>query len=270
MRWSRGFGRGDGMFRRGDFVSIPSGRRSRRGSTSPSPVIRRRRRPLFQSLSQFGSYGFTGGLMKVFGGDLGSGRTGPSGHAGRLPLPVQRNLDRRRAIRLRVEHLPGPGRHRPHLQLRDPGRGPPHRPALRSCDLRAAAGAGFYRWNYKYKGKSLRDSRIRSTRRGPFDAGTQRFYRGISPGGYLGLEAERRLTRHVTLTRAAGALRPDRRQGAVQLSLRLRTTRSSAAPRRQLPLLPVRGDPLGAQGCEEDPARVGKEGADGRPRRRRK
>lgn len=67
-------------------------------------------------------------------------------------------------------------------------------------DWRALAGAGIYRWHYKYKGKSLRDS---NPVEGPdgllVDDGTQRRYRALAPGGYLGAEAEYRLTRHVTL-----------------------------------------------------------------------
>jgi hypothetical protein len=69
---------------------------------------------------------------------------------------------------------------------------------LLGMDLRASGGAGMYRWNHKYSGNSLRDSHIVQTDGGPVDLGTQRFYRGISPGGYLGLETERRLTRYVT------------------------------------------------------------------------
>ncbi|MCA9727010.1 MAG: hypothetical protein KC729_04950 [Candidatus Eisenbacteria bacterium] len=56
--------------------------------------------------------------------------------------------------------------------------------------LRAGVGLGMYRWNYKNGGKSVRD---------PV---TQRFYRGFVPGGYVGLEGEHRLTRHVTYTLA--------------------------------------------------------------------
>jgi hypothetical protein len=59
---------------------------------------------------------------------------------------------------------------------------------LLGMTFRLGAGGGMYRWNYKADGKSVRD---------PI---THRFYRGFVPGGYLGLEGERRLTRHVTTT----------------------------------------------------------------------
>jgi hypothetical protein len=65
-------------------------------------------------------------------------------------------------------------------------------------DLRVTGGLGIYRWNYKYNGQSLRD-RARLLRGGIIEPGTERFYRGISPGGYLGLESEYRMTRHITL-----------------------------------------------------------------------
>ncbi len=60
-----------------------------------------------------------------------------------------------------------------------------------SMDLRMGFGAGLYRWNYKYDGRSVRD-------RTPGEP-THQFYRGIDFGGYVGLEGERRVTRHVTL-----------------------------------------------------------------------
>lgn len=58
---------------------------------------------------------------------------------------------------------------------------------LVGLDLRAGAGAGFYRWNYKFEGKSIRDAR------------TQLPLRAISPGVFGALELERRLTPHVTV-----------------------------------------------------------------------
>lgn len=54
-------------------------------------------------------------------------------------------------------------------------------------DWRLGAGAGCYRWNYKFNGRSLRDSQ------------TKVFYRAFDPGLFAGLEVERRLTGHVTL-----------------------------------------------------------------------
>lgn len=157
----------------------------------------------FPSLSQFSGYGFSTGYMKVFGGEMGKNREmKKDGQA----KPVTQILFRYRlndtwigvgefgfgwnsfkdggdtvltfnfgtlGVARKVGHTYG-------------------------SDLRATGGLGFYRWNYKFNGKSLRDSH------GPLlgglpEPGTQRFYRGISPGGYLGLEDEFRLTRHVTL-----------------------------------------------------------------------
>jgi hypothetical protein len=54
-------------------------------------------------------------------------------------------------------------------------------------DWKVGGGAGFYRWNYKSSGKSLRD------------AETQLYLRGVDPGLFGGMEAERRMTAHVTL-----------------------------------------------------------------------
>lgn len=62
---------------------------------------------------------------------------------------------------------------------------------FQGLDWRAGGGLGLYRWNYKFDGKSLRD---------PV---SQQFYKGFVPGVVLDLEAERRITQHVTLTAAA-------------------------------------------------------------------
>lgn len=62
---------------------------------------------------------------------------------------------------------------------------------LQGFDWRVGGGLGFYRWNYKFDGKSIRD------------AVSQRFYRGFDPGVVLNFEAERRITQHVTMTGAA-------------------------------------------------------------------
>jgi hypothetical protein len=59
---------------------------------------------------------------------------------------------------------------------------------FRGMTWRAGGGLGMYRWNYKNNGKSLRDSK------------TQQFYRGFVPGIQIGFEAERRMSRHVTVT----------------------------------------------------------------------
>jgi hypothetical protein len=58
---------------------------------------------------------------------------------------------------------------------------------LAGLDLRLGAGAGFYRWNYKFEGKSIRDSQ------------TQLPLRDIAPGVFGAVELERRLTPHVTV-----------------------------------------------------------------------
>jgi hypothetical protein len=54
-------------------------------------------------------------------------------------------------------------------------------------DWKLGAGAGFYGWNYKFNGKSIRDPE------------TQLFLRGSGPGLFTGLEVERRIAKHVTL-----------------------------------------------------------------------
>jgi len=54
-------------------------------------------------------------------------------------------------------------------------------------DWRMGAGAGLYRWNYKFEGKSVRDPE------------TQLRYQSIDPGVFVGCEVERRLTAYVTL-----------------------------------------------------------------------
>jgi hypothetical protein len=144
------------------------------------------KKSVFQSLSEFGSYGGAAGVMKVLGGDLG-----PDSQA----RPVLQSVFRYRFNEAWVGTTEfGFGWN----SFRDQGDsvltfhfgtlGAARRISERfGFEVRAAAGAGFYRWNYKFKGKSLRDPE------------TQRFYRGIAPGGYLGLEGERRITRHVTL-----------------------------------------------------------------------
>jgi|GEM_PF-4431235 len=54
-------------------------------------------------------------------------------------------------------------------------------------DWKYGGGAGLYRWNYKFSGHSMRDPQ------------SYLFYRGFVPGLFAGVEAERRLTAHVTL-----------------------------------------------------------------------
>jgi hypothetical protein len=144
------------------------------------------KKTVFQSLNQFGSYGGSFGMMKLIGGDLG-----PDAQA----RPVLQGIFRYRFSDLWVGTAEfGFGWN----ALQDQGDsvvtfhfgtlGAARRVYQRfGVDVRAGAGAGFYRWNYKFKGKSLRDDH------------TQRLYRGVAPGGYLGFEAERRIARHVTL-----------------------------------------------------------------------
>ncbi|MDM7916276.1 MAG: hypothetical protein ACE15D_09335 [Candidatus Eisenbacteria bacterium] len=55
------------------------------------------------------------------------------------------------------------------------------------ADWKLGAGGGFYRWNFKFDGKSIRDPK------------TNLFYRAIDPGAFVGLETEKRLTPHVTV-----------------------------------------------------------------------
>jgi hypothetical protein len=54
-------------------------------------------------------------------------------------------------------------------------------------DWKLGAGAGFYSWNYKYKGESIRDPE------------TQLHLRATAPGFFTGMEVERRITKYVTL-----------------------------------------------------------------------
>ena len=54
-------------------------------------------------------------------------------------------------------------------------------------DWKVGGGIGFYRWNYKFHGKSIRDPK------------TELFYRSVDPGVFTAVEAEKRLSPHVTL-----------------------------------------------------------------------
>jgi hypothetical protein len=58
-------------------------------------------------------------------------------------------------------------------------------------DVRLGLGLGVYRWNYKWHGKTIQDNQ------------TWRDQRGMAPGGYLGVEGERRLSRHMTFILSA-------------------------------------------------------------------
>jgi hypothetical protein len=151
----------------------------------------------FPSLTRFSGYGFTTGMTKIFGGELGK-------HT--QVRPILQTVFRYRFN----DAWTGTGEFAfAWNSFKDRGDtvvtftvgtlGAARRIGTAfGTDLRVTGGLGFYRWNYKYKGKSLRDSdRLGSD--GVIHPGTQRFYRGISPGGYLGMESEYRLTRHVTL-----------------------------------------------------------------------
>lgn len=159
--------------------------------------VRKSRTAEFPSLARFSAYGFTTGFSKIFGGELGKKTQ---------TKPILQTV-----FRYRVNDIwTGTGefafawngfedRGDTVVTVTFGTLGAARKIAnYRGADVRATGGLGFYRWNYKYRGQSLRDSdRLGSG--GVILPGTQRFYRGISPGGYLGLESEYRLTRHVTL-----------------------------------------------------------------------
>jgi hypothetical protein len=161
-----------------------------RAQVQPSDIVvnevRKSRAAEFPSLARFSGYGFTTGMTKVFGGELGKNTQ---------VKPILQTVFRYRLN----DTWTGTGEFAfAWNSFKDRGDtvltftfgtlGAARKIGIAfGTDLRATGGLGFYRWNYKYKGRSLRDP------------GTQRFYRGISPGGYLGLESEYRLTRHVTL-----------------------------------------------------------------------
>jgi hypothetical protein len=141
---------------------------------------------VFESLRDFSSFGASVGFLKLFGGDLG---------ADSKTRPVLQGVFRYRFS----ESWVGMGefgfgwsafeaKGDTVLTFNFGTLGTARRVAgFFGSDVRLGAGAGFYRWNYKYHGHSVRDDE------------TFRFYRGIVPGGYLGLESEVRVTRHVTL-----------------------------------------------------------------------
>lgn len=143
-----------------------------------------------QPLRDFSAMGATAGVMKVFGGDLG-GQTVVRG--------VGQSIFRYRFN----ENWVGMGEFGLGWNSFEAGGdtvltftfgtiGAARRMAQPfRTDLRLGFGAGVYRWNYKFNGRSIRD-------RTPGEA-THQFYRGIDLGGYVGLENEHRLTRHVTL-----------------------------------------------------------------------
>jgi hypothetical protein len=58
-------------------------------------------------------------------------------------------------------------------------------------DWKLGGGIGFYRWNYKFNGRSIRDPK------------TELYYRAVDPGLFTAVEAEKRLSPHVTLVGTA-------------------------------------------------------------------
>jgi hypothetical protein len=150
----------------------------------------------FPSLTRFSSYGFSSGIFKVFGGDLGKNTE---------VKPVLQAIFRYRfsdkwigtsEFAFGWNSFQGGGDTVLTFTVGTLGAARTFGSVL-GADLRATGGIGVYRWNYKFDGQSLRD-RDRDLGPGVIARGTQAFYRGASPGGYLGLESEYRLTRHVT------------------------------------------------------------------------
>jgi hypothetical protein len=172
-----------------------------RAQVQPGDIVvneaRRPRAAEFPSLARFSGYGFTAGTTKVFGGELGKNTQAK---------PILQTVFRYRfndtwtgtgEFAFGWNSFKDRGDTVVTFTFGTLGAARKIGSAL-GTDLRATGGLGFYRWNYKYKGQSVRDS-DRLLANGVIQPGTQHFYRGISPGGYLGLEAEYRLTRHVTL-----------------------------------------------------------------------
>jgi hypothetical protein len=143
----------------------------------------------FQSLRDFGSFGSYLGVMKVFGGDLGKdSQLKPVMQGvfryrfsddwvglGEFGFGWNSFKDRGDTVVTFTYGTLGAARHVGNKL---------------GFEWRLSAGPGAYRWNYKYHGKSL------------LDPETYRPYRGMSLGGFIGAEAERRITSHVTLVGA--------------------------------------------------------------------
>lgn len=166
---------------------------------SAAPAGQAQPRTLFQSLNQFSAVGGTFGLLNLFGGDLGA-------DAKARPL-MQAAFRYRFSDRWIGTSEPGFGwsafkaQGDTVLTFTFGTIGAARRlGSVLGLDCRASAGIGYYRWHYKHHGRSLRDSGPTTGPDGAVvDPGTQRRYKGLSPGGYLGGEAEYRLTGHVTL-----------------------------------------------------------------------
>ncbi len=174
---------------RSSFVSTAAAQES--SPTSATDIVVREdkveAKKAFGTLNGFSSYGATLGGMRIFGGDLAKG-------AQMRPL-LQAAFRYRFSDKWTGLGEFGMGWN----SFKDRGDtvatfnfgtiG-----AMRSLSVwkgavwRAGGGVGMYRYNYKFKGESLRDPE------------TQRFYRGFVPGVYIGSELERRVTSHVTVT----------------------------------------------------------------------
>lgn len=141
----------------------------------------------FGSLSGFSAYGATLGGMRMLGGDLAKGAqirplmqasfryrfSDRWSGAGEFGMGWNSFADRGDSVATFYFGTVG---------------GLRQMSVVKGAVLRAGGGVGMYRYNYKFKGKSI------------LDPDTHRPYRGFVPGIYVGAEAERRMTRHVTLT----------------------------------------------------------------------
>jgi len=154
----------------------------------------------FQALRDFGSFGPAFGLTKLWGGDLGSESK---------VRPVWQGVFRYRFN----DDWVGVGEFGftwSSFEAREDtvltvafGTLGVARKFLRAwqSDLRWLAGGGMYRWKYRWHGDIMRDRfRDPAYPDSVVYAGSMRYYQGFVPGLYVGVEGERRLTRHVTLT----------------------------------------------------------------------
>lgn len=158
--------------------------------------------PILPSLRQFGSFGPSLGMMKVLGGDLGSQSQANPVMQGVFRYRFSDNWIGEGEFGFGWNNFKSQGD--TVLAFTFGTLGAMRRFAHRfDTDFRGGAGAGMYRWDYKYHGKALRDRfRAGGPDSLPTYGGSELLYKGFVPGGFLGLEAERRMARHVTLTLA--------------------------------------------------------------------